>query len=312
MKIVHLTTLGSLDSKYTDKLNKFGKYVSFSKVNMSADEAIKTLKNADIALIAPSAIKNFNKKIIESCPNLKHLALVTSGYNWVDTEFAKEKGISISRPIGANALAVAEHSFGMMLNLAKKITEFEIAAKNGEYDFRKFTGIEMTNKTLGIIGLGNVGKNILRISKGFGMEVLAFDRSEKSCDDFRIVTLEELLEKSDFIMVSIPLSKDTKDLISTKELKLIGKDSILVNIAREEIVNQKAIIEAIKNNKIRGYGVETEIMQSVPKDSLYFDYPNIIVNPHNAHNTIETKKRTNDMVIENIISFIKNEPKNIL
>ena len=170
----------------------------------------------------------------------------------------------------------------------------------------------MTDKTLGIIGLGNVGKNILRISKGFRMKVLAFDRSEKSCNDFTIVSLEKLLKKSDFIVVSIPLTKSTQDLLSDAEFRIMKKESILVNIAREEIVDKQAVIRAIKSKRLRGYGVETEIMQPIPKDSPYFDYPNIIVNPHNAHNTVETKKSTDEMVTENIISFIKNNPKNIL
>lgn len=176
----------------------------------------------------------------------------------------------------------------------------------------QYTGVELFGKTLGIIGLGNVGHRVRRISKGFQMRVLAFDRSEGTTKDYEAVSLERLLRESDFIGVNIPLTEETRDLVGEGEISMMKDGVIIANTAREEIVNKKAIVNAIKSGKVRGYGVETAIMTPLDPEDEYLKYPNIIVNPHNAFNTEETQKRTNEMVVNNLISFIEGEPKNLL
>ena len=141
---------------------------------------------------------------------------------------------------------------------------------------------------------------------------MAFDRSEKTTKNYEIVSLEGLLKESDFIAICLPLTKETTNLIGEKEISLMKDGVIIANIAREEIVNKKAIIRAIKSGKVRGYGIETAIMTPLKADDQYLKHPNIIVNPHNAFNTEETQRRTEEMVVENVVSFIKGRPKNLL
>lgn len=313
MKVLHLSTTGPLPDYLQKKIESVAEYISHTEANLSEEKALQLAKEAEVITLSPSAFKPVGANFINRLEKTKHIALVTVGYDWIDVEACRQKGISISRPIGANSEAVAEHTFGLLIDLAKRITEFDRDVRNkGAYDFKKYEGVELYRKTLGIIGLGNVGHKVCRISKGFNMRVLAFDRSEKTTKDYEIVGLEKLLKNSDFIAVCIPLTDETRNLIGEKEISLMKDEVIIANTAREEIVNKRAIIKAIKSGKVRGYGIETAIMTKVAPDDEYLQYPNIIVNPHNAFNTKETNKRVDEMVVENVVSFIKGKPKNLL
>jgi phosphoglycerate dehydrogenase-like enzyme len=312
MKISHLESIGELPKYLQKKLSEFGTYSPLIKSQLSKEEALREVKDAEIIIAAPSAFKPIDEEFISQLKITKHIALVTVGCDWIDFVACKKRGITISRPLGANSEAAAEHTVGLMIDLAKRITEFDKKFRNGDYDFRNYQGVEFYNKTLGILGLGNVGSKVLRIAKAFNMKVLVFDRSEKSCEEYQVVDLKNLLTQSDFIAICLPLSNETKDLIGENEIKQIKTGAIVVNAAREKIVNKKSILEAINSGKINGYGVETAIMQTLEKDDPYFQYDNVIINPHNAFNTKETEKRVNEMVVANVISFIKGKPQNIL
>ncbi len=311
--ILHLNSLGEFPVYLQKKLKSFGNYISNTEAGISENKALNLAKIADILIIAPSALKPVKASFINKLERTKHIALVTVGYDWIDISECSKRGITVSTPIGANSEAVAEHIFGLFVNLAKRISEFHQDIKEkGAYDFRKYTGIELYGKTLGIIGLGNVGHKVCRISKGFDMNVLAYDRSEKTTKDYKIVDLDTLLENSDFIAVCIPLTNETKDLIDKKDISKMKDDVIIANTAREEVVNKDAVLSAINSNKVAGYGIETAIMTPIERNDPYLKYPNIILNPHNAFNTRETAERVNNMVVDNVISFIKGEPKNLL
>jgi phosphoglycerate dehydrogenase-like enzyme len=147
---------------------------------------------------------------------------------------------------------------------------------------------------------------------GFEMSILVFDRSEASTDDYQVVELKEVIQSSDYLAICLPLSPETTNLIESEELRQMKDSAIIVNTAREEIINKSAIIEAIKTKRIAGYGIETEIMKPISSTDDYLKYNNILINPHNAFNTNETKKRTSNMVVDNVISYIQGKPKNIL
>lgn len=312
MKILHLESIGELPEHLQKELNAVGEYVPLIQADIPKDQVLKEAKDAEVIIIAPSALKPVDGDFINQLEKTKHIALVTVGYDWVDVEACRKKAISISRPVGANSEAVAEHTIGLLIDLAKRITEFNRDVRKGAIDFRKYQGVELFEKTLGIIGLGNVGHRVCRIAQGFNMQVLAFDRSETSTDQYQIVDLKTLLSKSDFIAVCMPLSPETKNLIGEKEINQMKNGVIVANTAREEIVNKQAVINGIKSGRIFGYGVETAIMTPLDKNDRYFQYPNIIVNPHNAFNTKETARRVSEMVVNNVINFINGEPKNLL
>ncbi len=313
MKILHLDTVGPLPPTLQKRIRQKADYVAHMEANLTEQKAVQLVKNFDVLILAPSAIKPITSTFINQLQNTKHIALVTTGYDWIDIEACKKKGISVSRPVGANSEAVAEHIFGLFIDLAKRITEFDRDVRSKEaYDFRKYTGTELYSKTLGIIGFGNVGHKVYRISKGFEMKVLAFDRSEKTTEGYEIVGLKKLLQNSDFIAICVPLTNETEGLIGKTEIGLMKDGVIIVNTAREEIVNKKAILNAIRSGKVKGYGIETAIMTKVSFDDEYLQYPNVIINPHNAFNTLETAQRVNEMVVDNIISFIEGRPQSLI
>lgn len=313
MKIIRLGTVNEFAKEIVQEIDDYGDYSFHRRANLTENEAIEIAKGADILIIAPSALKPVTKRFINSLPKLRHIALVTVGYEWVDIEACQENDVSVSRPLGANSEAVAEHTFGLLIDLAKRITEFDRDVRTKQaYDFRNYQGTELYGKTLGIIGLGNVGHRVCRISRSFDMNVLAFDRSEESTDNYEIVDLQYLLENSDFIAVCIPLTEETKGLIGQQEIALMKERTILANTAREKIVNKKAVLDAIESGKLGGYGVDTSIMTPIQPDDRYLKYPNVIVNPHNAFNTSETEIRVNEMVVDNVTSFIKGGPKNLI
>jgi len=282
-------------------------------LNLKENFVVQKIKDTDIAIFAPSVVKPVSRKILNSGKRLKHISLITSGYDWVDTRACKELGISISRTFGANSESVAEHTWALILALSKRIVEYHQDAKNkGACDFRNYEGVEVWKKTIGILGLGNIGKKVTRIAQGFEMKILAFDRSEKSTKQIKIVNLDTLLRRSDIITVSLPTTEETTGLIGKKEIQKMKKGVIMVNTTGDEIVDKKAVIEGIASGKIRGYGIDTAIMKPIPKNDPYFEYPNIIAIPHNAFNTEESNERVNEWLVENVVSFVRGKPKRLI
>lgn len=313
MQVVHLDTLGPFKSSHRQELEKVANYISHAEPNLTPAQALEYLQDANIAILAPSSIKPVTASLLEKLPHLKHIALVTSGYDSIDVKAAKKLGISISRPLGANSLAVAEHALGLILDLLKRISEFDrdIRTKNA-YDFRHYMGTELTGKTIGILGLGYVGRSLIQLVKGFNLNILVYDHSANPSPEYKLTSLDDLLHRSDIISIHLPLTNQTRHLIGKTQLKLMKKGSLLINTAREEIVDKTALISAIKSGHLSGYGIETNIMTPIPPNDEYLQHPNIIVNAHNAFNTRETQTRTDNLVVENVLNFINKKPTNLL
>jgi len=144
------------------------------------------------------------------------------------------------------------------------------------------------------------------------MKILGYNRSEKNIDGVEQIGLDQLLRVSDIVSINLPLTSDTRGLIGKKEIGKMKDGAILINTAREEIVDKKAVIDAIANNKLFGYGIETAIMKPLKSDDPYLQYPNIIVNPHNAFNTQEAWKKVKDTWVDNIVAFSNGKPVNLV
>jgi len=295
-------------------LNKIGEVFLIKSAKLRKSEVIKKIKDAEILLISPSGLSPIEKNLLLSMKRLRHIALLSGGYDWVDVNAAREQGTSVSNCAGANAESVAEHTWGMILDLAKRVTEFDRDVRNkGAYKFSNYEGVEIYGKTLGILGTGHVGSKVARIGRAFNVHILGFSKPRKCIIEFdRIVDSSTLFRESDIISVNLPLGPETRDFIDEKAIIKMKKGVIIVNTAREEIANKEAILKGIQNGRIRGYGLETEAMKPLVKDDPYLRYPNIIINPHNAFNTKEAKLRMKEMAISNIESFAAGKPKNII
>lgn len=308
MNLFYLNSRLNLSAELKKKLNGKVDFSCLSFQNVNENQLIKSVIDAEIIIISPSVTTKITETFFGSLPNLKYMCLLSSGFDWVDVEAANKHKILISNCPGANVVQVNEYIWALILSLAKKLNKQKIIKNQ-----KKEEGIELSGKTIGILGTGNIGKQVAKTAKSFNMKTLGFNRNLRMVKNFDAVTdLETLLKQSDIISINMPLTKKTKDLISKKEISLLKKEAILVNTSREEIVNRYAIIDALKSKKICGYGLDANIQHSKYKNIYDLNLDNLIVTEKNAYNTRESKKRMLKIALENINCFISGKKKNII
>lgn len=313
MEIYLVTSNPRLNEFQRQQLEEIGELQVLNVQKLSAAELVARAPNAEIVIAGPSGIEVISKELLEGLGHLKYITLLTVGYDWVDVKAAQGLKIPISNVKGASSESVAEHTWGMVLDLAKRITEFNRETREkGAYKFGDYRGKEVYGKTLGIIGLGDIGKKVARIAKGFDMKVIGINKSGRPIEGIELVNLRTLLKNSDVVTVCVPVTPETENMISDEQIGLMKNGVILVNCAREAIVNKEAVIKAVNSGKVFGYGVETPIMKPIPEDDPYLKHPNIIVTPHNAFNTEDAEVKTYDMVVKNIQSFLRGSPQNLV
>lgn len=313
MKISAFLSRPLFTSEQTKKLEGLGELRIIEAQRLSAEEVISKAPDTEILIAGGSGIKHISRKMLTGLKHLKMIAALSVGYDWIDVEAAKDLGIVVSTIKGANAESVAEHTWGMILDLGKRITEFnrDVISK-GEYKFGNYQGLEVYGKTIGIIGLGDIGKKVARIAHGFDMKVIGINASGKSIEGVELVTLDTLLKESDVIAICVPLNEQTNNMIDKEQIAKMKDNVIVVNCSREEAVNKEAIVVAVQSGKVFGYGIETEIMTPVLADDLYLSHPRILVTPHNAFNTIDAELHSSDTMIQNIDLFLQGKPRNVV
>ncbi len=313
MKIYLITSDPAISDAMKDDAGKFGQLTIINNQKMPVKEVIAKAGDAEILIAGPSGIENISKEMLQGMKKLKMISTLSVGTAWVDLETAKNLGIRICNIKGANSESVAEHAWGMVLDLSKRISEFDRGVRNkGDFKFRDYTGKEVYGKTIGIIGLGDIGKKVARIAKGFDMKILGCNKSGKSVKGVKLVDLKTLLKESDVIVTCVPLTKETTNMISTKEIEMMKDGVILVNPAVEQITDKKAVLKAVESGKIFGFGIETAVMTPVPKDDPYLKHPRILLTPHNAFNTEDANKKSYEITVENIKAFLKGKPQNVV
>ncbi|OQY65821.1 hypothetical protein B6D29_03495 [Microgenomates bacterium UTCPR1] len=313
MKIYLITSNPTISDATKSVLGKLGELKVINAQNMSAEEVISKDGDAEILIAGSSGIEKISREMLKGLKKLKMIATLTVGIAWVDIEAARDLGIKVCNIKGANAESVAEHAWGMILDLAKRITEFDRDSRNkGAFKFADYTGKEVYGKTIGIIGLGDIGKKVARIAKAFNMRVLGLNKSKKPVEGVVLVEKEKLLKESDVIVTTLPLTNETTNFISDKEIRLMKNGVILVNPAVEPITNKEAILKGLESGKIFGFGIETEIMKPVPEDSPYYKHARVVITPHNAFNTEDANRKSYDLAVENVKAFIGGSPQNVI
>lgn len=313
MRIYLITKNAQPTKEQIDKLNKLGDFKWIDAIKLSTQDVIDRAGDAEVLILGSSGVEKISEGLLSGLKSLKFISLLTVGTNWVDLEAARKCNIQISNIKGANSEAVAEHTWAMILNLAKRVNEFERDVREkGAFNFGPYRGKEVFGKTLGIIGLGDIGKKVARIAQGFNMKTIGVNVRGKKVEDIELVDLDTLLKKSDVITICAPLTKDTENMIDVKEIEKMKEGVILVNCARHQITNKEAVIKGVQSKKLFGFGIETEIMQPVDKNDEYLKYPNIIITPHNAFNTEDAEIKSFDTVISNIEGFLAGKLVNLV
>jgi len=287
---------------------------SKSEYPLKKDELIEEIKGCHALILGPEKI---TAEIMDQSENLIIIARYGVGYDNIDIEAATKRGIIVTYTPHANSTSVAEHTFALILSLLRKIVEANLSIKSGEWIGIKFVGVELEGKTIGIIGAGAIGKKVAHIAKGFNMNILLYDiikdeNLEKNLNA-KYVDLKELLMNSDIVSIHVPLNSKTYHMIGEKELRLMKENAILVNTARGPIIDEKALIKALKEGWIAGAALDVFEVEPPDKDNPLLKMDNVICTPHSASYTIDALRRMDMMVTEDIIAALhRKRPKYVI
>jgi glycerate dehydrogenase len=294
-------------------IESLGKFVSYP--DSSAEEIITRSLNADIIIANKSKI---TKTVLDSCRNLKLVCVIATGYNNVDTGYAREKGVTVCNVAGYAKNTVPQHTFSLILNLATKVLQYHLDVMAGEWQkaslftLLKYRTFELYGKTLGIIGFGTIGRAVAQIAVSFGMKVIYYDPYVSPTNNYTPVDLRTLLSESDVVSVHCPLTKDTHNLLDYKELSTMKPTALLINTSRGGIVNENALAEALNNHLIAGAGVDVLSEEPPVNGNILLSAQNCIITPHSAWSTIEARQTLVDETAKNIQSFINGEKRNVV
>ena len=274
--------------------------------NLSPEELVKKIKDYD-ALVIRSGTK-VTAEVINAAENLKVIGRAGVGVDNVDVEAATKKGIIVLNAPGGNTVSAAEHTIAMMLAVSRNIPQANAALHKGEWNRKKYTGVEFFNKTLGIVGLGRVGAEVATRMKAFGMQILAYDPfvTEAKADQLGIkfAPLEEVLRNSDFITVHTPLTNETRNLIDEDEFKIMRPSVRIVNCARGGIINEAALAKAVADGKIAGAAIDV-FTKEPPTGNPILEQEKIITTPHLGASTAEAQINVAIAVADQILAISK-------
>jgi D-3-phosphoglycerate dehydrogenase len=273
------------------------------------EEILNLIKDIDGIIIG---IDELSAEIIEEANELKVISKYGTGLDNIDINMATNKKIIVTNTPTANVDAVADLAFGLILSLARRIPEADQKTKSGKWE--KIIGKSVWEKTLGVIGLGKIGRQVVKRARGFQMNILVFDliKDKKFAQRYGIkyVNLEKLLQKSDYITIHIPLNDATRGMISYKELEKIKKEAFLINTSRGGIVDEQALYKALRNNQLKGAALDV-YHNEPPIESPLKELDNVIMTPHIGAYTEEAIENMGMQAAQNLIDVLEGrKPKN--
>jgi phosphoglycerate dehydrogenase-like enzyme len=295
------------------QIEQHSRVTVYTQKASTPEELIHRLQGAKVA-VNIRAYSKFDESLLRACPDLKMIAVLGVGTDNVDLGAASRLGIKVTNTPGFSAVSVAEHTLTLMLATARKIPEHEKELRAGRWTRLPMT--QLHGKRLGVIGFGNIGRQVAALGKGIGMKVWAWtfkpspERAEEAGIQF--VKFDQLLSQSDVIAVTIKASEKTRGLISRQALSKVKPSCILVNTARASIVDTAAMIEALKAGKLAAAALDVYDQEPLPADDPILSLPNVVLSPHNAGMTPEAIERGNEMLAENVISFLQGKMTNVV
>ena len=265
---------------------------------------VAALTQADAILCGNDLV--VNDEVLDMAPGVKAIAKMGAGLDTVDIDAATRHDAIVFHTPGANNQAVADHTFALMLNVARKIIYCDQSLREKRWEHTKIMGLEIWQKTLGLIGLGAIGRCVALRAKGFQMKVVAYDpfwpEAFATEQGIEKVEIEELLRVSDIISIHVPLIPATKWMINAKTLGLMKPSAIMINAARGGIVNEADLYDALKNNVIAGAGLDV-FENEPPSDSPLLELDNVVLTPHTAAFTFEGMNNMSVGVVEQLIEY---------
>ena len=304
MKIVFLdaATMGDVSFEPFEQLGEFVSYATSTPT-----EARERVKDADVVMINKVIV---NKELIDAAPSLKLICVAATGVNNIDVDYAASKGIPVRNVAGYSTDSVAQSTFMHILSLAGGAPYFDNSVKSGSYSRSgmftdpNWNWWELAGKTIGIIGLGNIGKKVAQIAEAFGMKVCYYSTSGTGhCKDYPCMTLEELLKVSDVVSVHAPLNERTLNLLGAKEFAMMKPTAIIVNAGRGAIIVEADLADAVDNGVIAGAGIDVFVQEPIPEDHPYLKMKHperMRLTPHVAWASVEARRRLVSMMADNV------------
>ena len=286
-------------------LKKAGLTVNY-KPDIESDELQSSVKDSDVIIVRSRT--RITRKVIDFAPNLKIIARVGVGLDNIDTVYAESKGIKVLNASEAAMNAVSELVIGHMIALARNIPRANDGIKNGKWLKKELIGSELRGKYLGIVGVGNIGRNVGRIAKCLRMNLLGYDLYPINQDYVREVgmiktDLKTLLENSDFVTCHVPLTEKTRHLINTETLSYMKPTAFLINTSRGDIIDEESLFRALSDQRIAGAALDVFEVEP-PTNTNLLQLPNIICSPHIAAQTKEAQELASTVIAEKVIQTL--------
>jgi phosphoglycerate dehydrogenase-like enzyme len=304
--------------EYTDVIDSLlAEGFQLQMVHPDSPELWERLGEADFLI----SFVGITKEMIQAAPKLKLIQSITAGYDKIDVDAAARAGIPVATTSGANAVSVAEHIFAMILALSHHIVYAHNAVKQGGWpQLELFKGkcFELSGKTIGLIGFGQIGQAAARIARVFGMQVHYYRRNrltreEESSLEVSYAPLDDLLQQADIVSIQIPRTPQTEGLIGPRELRIMKKSALLINTARGGIVDEEALIECLAERRIAGAGLDVFVEEPISPQNPLLQMDNVVLTPHTAGAAWESVHRTLEVSVENMLRVASGgEPQNLV
>lgn len=304
MKIVFLDAATMGDVSFAP-IRDLGDFVCYDI--STPEEALERVKDCDVLIINKVLV---TQELIDAAPKLKLICESATGINNIDVDYAASKGIPVRNAVGYSTSSVVQTTFMQILSLLGEGPYYDECVKSGRYSrMNIFTDptvswTELEGKTIGIIGMGNIGSRVAKVAEAFGMNVCYFSTSGTGhCKEYPSLPLDELLSKSDIVSIHAPLNERTNGLIGSKELALMKPEAILVNMGRGGIVDESSLAEAIDNQTIAGAALDVFVKEPLPSDNPLLKVKRkdrLRLSPHTAWASVQARERLVSQIAENI------------
>ena len=331
MRIVFFET-DTLEEEY------FEKYLADHDLQFFPDNltASSLDKLGPVDVLSTFMYSEVDREVLDALPELKLIATRSTGFDHVALDVCTSRGIVVSNVPSYGDNTVAEHTFALILTLARRLYEGCLNRIEGDFSARDLTGFDLKGKTIGVVGAGKIGTHVVRIARGFGMTVLVYDvKPQESLAEalgFQFAPLDRLLQESDIISLHVPYNDATHHLIDRQKFSMMRKGAYLINTARGGIVDQRALLEALDDGTLAGAGLDvlegeeyikeeksvltdterTKALNAVGENALILQRKNVVYTPHIGFNTREAVERILETTVDSILGFASGEPKNVV
>lgn len=305
----HILITDDLSPQALERLEAAGD-ADFEVVRRPSPEELRKIILAYDALIIRSSVR-VDADLLAPASQLKVIGRAGMGLDNVDIDAASLRGVIVMNTPGANTVATAEHAMAMLLALCRHVPQADVSMRGGEWTRSQFTGVQLYRKTLGIVGLGRIGAQVARRTQAFGMSVIAFDPyiSDDVARELNVtlVDLDELLARSDFITLHTALTPETQGMINAAAIARMKPGVRLVNCARGGLVDDAALVDALRSGYIAGAALDVFADEPLPSDSPLRDLPNVVLTPHIAASTIEAQRDVGTQIVDQVLAALRGE-----